>query len=122
MTASGYVDESAHEYLAMADRHFKAGNYDDGAVFLYRAVARAMELVAETRGQRCEGEDEMHALALRLDEEYEPSGWHIGGLASACAFNDNAKFHYLDYHDLLTSRSLVEELVERLVEYRKDGE
>ena len=115
------ASRDASEYLALADRHFKIGKYDDGSVLLYRAVAQAMELVAEARGQQCEGEDDMHALALMLDEEHGPPGWHIGGLASACAFNDNAQFHYLDYNDLLTSRPLVEELVERLVEYQKGG-
>lgn len=121
MTASNYAEENVREHLAMADRLFSDGNNDQAAMCLYRAVVFAMKLAAEWRGQECEGEEDMHALALNLDEEYGPPGWHVTGVATACAFHDNAQLHYLDYDDLLDSRPLVRDLVEQLVKYRNGG-
>lgn len=112
--------ETIHSYLELADTFFNSGKNDDGSVMLYKAVSSAMHMLAEVWGVPCEGEDDMHALASELDEKYGPQGWHFGTLASACAFNDNAKYHYLDYDELLTSRPSVSLLVDRLTGYRDE--
>ena len=112
--------ESIHRYLEVADALFSDGKNDDGSVMLYQAVSSAMQMLAEVWGVPCEGEDDMHTLASQLDEKYGPQGWHFGALASACAFNDNAKYHYLDYDELLTSRPSVSQLVDRLTSYRDE--
>ena len=108
---------AAYNFLALADREFDAGNNDEGAVFLYKAVSYALQYLAEARYTPILDEEGLHCLANRLDFDYGTEGWHFNALAAACALHDNAQFHDLNYDELLSGRPLVRELVNRVLKY-----
>lgn len=120
MLAETADQQAVHNYLALSDREFESGNYDEGAVFLYQAVSQAMRLLAKARYAPIEGEGGLHSLAHRLDIDNDTPGWHFNALAAACALNDNAQFHDLDYEELLNSRPLVHELIHRVLRYGQE--
>ena len=113
---------TAYRYLEEAGLAIEAGNISAGAVLLYNSIEHTMSCLARERGLPHKTRQDLSAFASILDEEHESQHLHFVNFASASALRDNVVHNFADQEDLMLSRPDLEEFLDLLMSYWKQGE
>lgn len=92
--------KKAQEYLAAADREFAAGNPLSATERLWDAVVCTLSAVAEYNGWPHSNDDELYAVAERLNElDDDPDEFLLSGFSAAQYQPDKVRYGFFDMSD-----------------------
>ncbi len=92
--------QKTQAYLDAADREFAAGNPLTATERLWDAVVSALSAVAERQGWPHANEDELYAVAERLNElDDDPDEFLLSGFSAALYQPDKARYGFFDMSD-----------------------